>query len=59
MKALMISLDGDTGAKASWRFRSSTEAVVAAVSHFNEYLDFQYVPLLFFLVDFQLCCVIF
>jgi hypothetical protein len=42
---VMGSLDRDTMAKAFKRFRSSTEALVAAVGHFIEKVDSQYVPL--------------
>jgi hypothetical protein len=46
MRALMGSLDWDTEAKACLKFRSRIEAVVTDVSHFIEYLDSQYVPLI-------------
>ena len=42
---VMGSLDRDTMAKAFNRFRSSTEALVAADGHFIEKVDSQYVPL--------------
>jgi hypothetical protein len=44
----MGSLDWDTVAQACLKFRSMIEAVVAGDSHFIEYLDSQYVPLLIF-----------
>jgi hypothetical protein len=42
---VMGSLDRDTMAKAFKRFRSSTEALVAADVHFIEKVDSLYVPL--------------
>jgi hypothetical protein len=42
---VMESLDRDTMVKAFKRFRSGTEAVVAADGHFIEKVDSQYVPL--------------
>jgi len=42
---VMVSLDRDTVAKAFRRFRSSSEAVIAADGHFIEKVDSQYVPL--------------
>jgi hypothetical protein len=46
MRALMGFLDWDTVAKACMKFRSWMEAVIAGDSHFIEYIDSQYVPLL-------------
>jgi hypothetical protein len=46
MRALMGSLDWDTVAKAYLKFGSWIEAVIAGDSHFIEYIDSQYVPLL-------------
>jgi hypothetical protein len=45
---VMGSLDRDTMAKAFKRFRSSTEALVAADGHFIEKVNSQYVPLPFY-----------
>jgi hypothetical protein len=45
LRALMVSLDRDTVAKACLKFRSWIEAAIASDSHFIEYLDSQYVPL--------------
>jgi hypothetical protein len=46
MRALIGSLDWDTVAKAYLKFRPWIEAVIAGDSHFIEYIDSQYVPLL-------------
>jgi hypothetical protein len=49
---VMGSHDRDTMAKAFKRFRSSTEALVAADGHFIDKVDSQYVPLqVYFDVD--------
>jgi hypothetical protein len=59
---VMGFLDRDTMAKAFKRFRSSTEALVAADGHFIEKIVMflcQFIFISIKSVDFQLCCVIF
>jgi hypothetical protein len=51
---VMGYLDRDTMAKAFKRFRSSTEALVAAVGHFIEKVDSQYVPLPIYLYFYKI-----
>ncbi len=60
IKKVMRSFDRNTMAKACMSFRSRMEAVFTADGSFNEYVDCQYVSLLFFFTSiksaaFQLC----
>jgi hypothetical protein len=62
MKEVMGFLARDTLAKASTSFRARIGALFTAEGSFIEYVDCQYVSLIFFTslksADFQLCCAV-